>query len=264
MENYWPAAAPVPPVLLKGLVDLRVRQRSDDPERPLSADAQVSWRAVLDRVVLTQLPVARERAVQGLSDRQEAGQLDSTEALRLLYGRDDVDGYRGQLRRWEEDRLVPPRVAYGPLDATAVAALLIARTLVLEVRKRMSWPSLRDLDPAHPVWRGWAEAGPALDLADLTSWWCWSQERPGAPVRSLPVHRLPELQPGTLLWTPWAGAAWDGTWRAVQGGAVRWSAPPSVSVLASWAGSTGLEQETEAEICLELAATRLRDNLPRQ
>jgi hypothetical protein len=226
--------------------------------RVLDADAQASWQAVLHRIVTVQLPAAREQAIQVMLPQQQRGQIDSTEALRLLYGRDDVDGYRGQLRRWEVDGLLPPRAPYAPLDVSAVGALLIARALVLETRRRMSWPSVRDLDPAHPVWRGWAEDGPVLDQADLTSWWCWGQERPSAPVQPLPVHRLTGLSVGALLWTPWSGAAWDGTWTVVEGGAARWSAPPSAEALASWAASVGLEQAAEGEILVALGVARLR------
>lgn len=264
MQNYWPAVAPVPPALLKGIVDVRTRLRSDAPAQPLSVDEQTSWQAVLHRIAEVQLPAARAQTTQELLQHQQSGWIDSTEALRLLYRRDDVDGYRGQLQRWEQDGLLPPRAPYAPLEVNAVAALLIARTLVLEIRKRMSWPSTRDLDPTQAVWRGWAAEGPALDQADLTSWWCWSQERPSAPVQPLPVHRLAGLPAGALLWTPWVGAAWDGTWTAVSSGAVRWSAPPSAEALASWAASIGLEQAAEGEILVALGAVRLRDNLPRR
>ncbi|GHO82325.1 hypothetical protein [Dictyobacter formicarum] len=50
--------------------------------------------------------------------------------------------------------------------------------------------------------------------ADEPAWWCYAQESPLSPFCVIPITDIPHLPAHTLIWTPWAGAAWDeeGRW----------------------------------------------------
>jgi hypothetical protein len=55
-------------------------------------------------------------------------------------------------------------------------------------------------------------------------WWCWRQDSPHSPTVPCPIPLPDDLPPSSLLWTPWAGAAWHPSWLNVgQRGAIRWA-----------------------------------------
>ncbi len=49
--------------------------------------------------------------------------------------------------------------------------------------------------------------------ADAAPWVCFAQDGHGDQPYSLPIHEIEQCpRAATLLWTPWAGAAWDPHW----------------------------------------------------
>ena len=70
---------------------------------------------------------------------------------------------------------------------------------------------------------------PDTIIEEEGSWWCTAQTSPHALPHTLPVSRLDELPPASLLWTPWSGAAWSTDWVMIHDvhsndrGAIRWS-----------------------------------------
>jgi hypothetical protein len=105
------------------------------------------------------------------------------------------------ISRWREQKLLRYD-GWNQPAADSVASLLIARLI----------------DPRE---RGWL---PHEMKEEEPRWWCWRQDAPGAPAVPCPVPLPEDLPPATLLWTPWAGAAWDPGWLNVgTAGAIRWA-----------------------------------------
>ncbi len=67
--------------------------------------------------------------------------------------------------------------------------------------------------------------------SDVAPWVCFAQDAPGEQVYRVPMNEIERLpHAATLLWTPWAGAAWDSHWillsNALEGkffGAIRFA-----------------------------------------
>jgi hypothetical protein len=48
---------------------------------------------------------------------------------------------------------------------------------------------------------------------DVAPWVCFAQDAPGSQPCCVPINEIEQLShPAALLWTPWAGAAWDPHW----------------------------------------------------
>lgn len=75
----------------------------------------------------------------------------------------------------------------------------------------------RLIDPGD---RNWLPTGMS---DDEPGWWCWRQDTPGMPAVPCPVPLPANLPDSTLLWTPWAGAAWQSPWMLIgkERGAIR-------------------------------------------
>lgn len=85
---------------------------------------------------------------------------------------------------------------HGLPDRDSAAALFIARLIDLGERKWL----------------------PTKVQKEEPLWWCWRQDSPTHPVIPCPVPLPTSLQPATLLWTPWAGAAWHPEWLSLGNG----------------------------------------------
>ena len=92
---------------------------------------------------------------------------------------------------------------HGHPEPESAAALLIAR--MIDEGERNFLPDFMEQDEAP--------------------YWCFAQADPLSEPFPHPVSLLAELAPATLVWTPWAGAAWSPPWILVgeDMGAIRWS-----------------------------------------
>ncbi len=116
------------------------------------------------------------------------------------------------LARWRE-RGVIRFLGYGQPDPHSAASALLVRHLI----------------PRRQ--RGWL---PEAIGRDEPLWWCWRQDGPEEAPQLCPVPLPQDLPAGTLLWTPWRGAMWDGGWTVFAGGAARWAGTPTISTIARW------------------------------
>ncbi len=72
-----------------------------------------------------------------------------------------------------------------------------------------------------PRSRGWL---PEKIPAGVPRWYCWRQDGPDNPIMPCPIPLPPDLPEGTVLWTPWAGAAWEPNWLGFgKAGAIRFA-----------------------------------------
>jgi hypothetical protein len=46
-------------------------------------------------------------------------------------------------------------------------------------------------------------------------YWCAVVEAPSRPPEVIPVEQIPLLPPSSIVWTPWAGAAWQERWHLI-------------------------------------------------
>lgn len=105
------------------------------------------------------------------------------------------------ISRWREHGLLRYEEWNRPAP-DSVASLLIAR--MVDSRER-----------------GWL---PPEIAQEEPYWWCWRQDGPEAPAVPCPIPLPEDLPPAALLWTPWAGAAWNPAWLNVGSvGAIRWA-----------------------------------------
>lgn len=105
------------------------------------------------------------------------------------------------ISRWREHGLLR-NLDWNRPAADSVGALLIAR--LIDSRER-----------------GWL---PPEISSEEPFWWCWRQDALDATPVPCPIPLPADLPPSSLLWTPWAGAAWDPAWLNVGTiGAIRWA-----------------------------------------
>jgi hypothetical protein len=130
------------------------------------------------------------------------------------------------LAYWQGKGLLRYR-EHGIPEPSNAAAFYIARTLVPDQRKGFLPSSMESLEP---------------------DWWCWQQSSPDQEPIPCPIPLPTDLPSETVLWTPWAGAAWDASWllvgldrgairfagtsRSRVNGAIRWQVQPDA--LARW------------------------------
>src|SRR5579884_1382833 len=130
------------------------------------------------------------------------------------------------LAYWQGKGLLRYR-EHGIPELSNAAAFYIARMLVPDQRK------------------GFLPSSMACDEPD---WWSWQQSDPDQEPVPCPIPLPADLVPETVLWTPWAGAAWDASWlligqdrgairfaginRSRVNGALRWQVQPEA--LARW------------------------------
>lgn len=110
----------------------------------------------------------------------------------------------------KDKRLVPPQTfsnwhtrgliryeQHGLPDTDSAAALFITRMIDLGKRKWL----------------------PSVMKKEEPWWWCWRQDAPQMQPVPCPVPLVSaSLKPETLLWTPWAGAAWRPEWLSLGSG----------------------------------------------
>lgn len=103
---------------------------------------------------------------------------------------------------WQKRGLLWREKTRGMLDLTSVASLLIAR--VANSRHKTTWL-------------------PSFITEDEPVWWCYGKYTPYAPVQAVPIPIPVSQRAATLLWTPWAGAAWDDEWEIMDEKVYRWA-----------------------------------------
>lgn len=101
--------------------------------------------------------------------------------------------------------------------------------------------------------KGWAPTQKIVE--EEPRWWCWRQDSLSSPVVPTPVPLPADLPSTALLWTTWAGAAWEPEWLSVgELGAARWGWLPVGELGAARWGSSYMEKNrllwniTEAEL----------------
>ncbi|GIV95467.1 MAG: hypothetical protein KatS3mg057_0124 [Herpetosiphonaceae bacterium] len=116
------------------------------------------------------------------------------------------------LRNWRQRGLLRMD-RYGHPTPESAAAVLIMRLC------------------APPIQRDWL---PAMIDQDEPAWWCWRLDSPTAAPKVCPVPIVTPVPPGSLLWTPWRGAAWRDPWVATEGGAARWGGAVTWRMVQEW------------------------------
>lgn len=128
---------------------------------------------------------------------------------------------------WRERKLLRYRERGHP-DADSAAALLLARMVDERIRNWLP-TTIEENEP---------------------NWWCWQQDAPENPPVPCPVPLPDHLPSSTLLWTPWAGAAWDEHWLKIGKdlGAIRWASAVSKNKRTRWTISQRDLQRWDPEI----------------
>ncbi len=138
------------------------------------------------------------------------------------------------MSRWRDQGLLSYDGHNRP-NYDSAAALMILR--ILDQKRIKGWTPTQKITEQEP------------------RWWCWRQDSPTSPILPTPVPLPEDIPPTALLWTTWAGAAWEPEWFSTgELGVARWGWL-SVGELgaARWAG-THLEKNrhlwsiTEAEL----------------
>ena len=115
---------------------------------------------------------------------------------------------------WQKRGLLRREKTRGLLEITSVAALLVARLAEGTLQRNWLPSSLEDTEPY---------------------WWCSGRVSPGAPIQAIPVPLSSSLPASQVVWTPWRGAIWEGTWRTIgEAFLYRWAGSPSVQDLLLW------------------------------
>lgn len=106
------------------------------------------------------------------------------------------------MSRWRDQGLLSYEGHNRPsYDSTA--ALMILR--LLDQRRVKGWTPTQKMAGKDP------------------RWWCWRQDSPSSPILPTPVPLTEDIASTALLWTTWAGAAWEPEWFSVgELGAARW------------------------------------------
>ena len=92
-------------------------------------------------------------------------------------------------------------------------------------------PGLPDFDSAATLYiarmldqgeRNWL---PSVISEEEPHWWCWRQDDPSMEPVPCPIPLPDDVPSWALLWTPWAGAAWNPPWVLIGKdlGAIRWA-----------------------------------------
>jgi len=106
------------------------------------------------------------------------------------------------MSRWRDQGLLYYNAHNRP-NYDSTAALMILR--VLDERRIKGWTPTQKIAEQEP------------------RWWCWRQDSPSSPIVPTPVPLPGNIPASALLWTTWAGAAWEPDWLPVgQLGAARW------------------------------------------
>ena len=149
-------------------------------------------------------PISEHREHQEHQERQERLTYSTTWLRETLmrHSPEHVQVSQDTISKWHQRGLVRYR-EYNVPEYTSAAAIFIAR--MIDKGERNFLPSV--IAPDEP------------------QWWCWRQDTPNAPVIPCPVPLPDNLPVSALLWTPWAGAAWEATWCKIGKGrgAIRWA-----------------------------------------
>jgi hypothetical protein len=216
----YPAFAPLPAPMADHLLLLEQRRYRHRPaQRP--TDQEMAW-TVLERIDRARTLVFEylHPFVTADQKRQVRGESRTFPTVDWLletlaqYTPGRGGNAEATLDFWQKRGLLRREKTRGLLQITSVAALLVAR-LTEETLQRNWLPSF--LKEAEPCW------------------WCYGRVEPSAPIEAIPVPLSSELPSSMVLWTPWRGAIWDGTWRAIgEPFLYRWAGSPSLQDLSLW------------------------------
>lgn len=189
-QSLYPLYAPLPvPMIQHLLLRLKRRKHVSDPQL---------WDMLLEEVVEKRQAVYYYMDPYVLLESQERRLLALTTKWLLAslssYSPDQKPVARPTLSHWARTGRVRFEREGHPTPDSA-AALLIAR--MVDVGERNFLPeSIHENEPA---------------------WWCHAESVPPEKRNfSHPISQLAELPPATVLWTHWAGAAWDPDWIHIQ------------------------------------------------
>jgi len=219
-SQLYPAFAPLPAPMADHLLLLEQRRYRHRPARR-PADQEMA-QAVLARIDLARTLVFEYLYPFVTADqkRQERGEsrtfpnVDWLLETLVQYTPGQGGNAEATLDFWQKRGLLRREKTRGLLEITSVAALLVAR--LTEGTLQRNWlPSfLEEIEPF---------------------WWCYGRVSPESPIQAIPVPFPADLPSSMVLWTPWRGAIWDGTWLSIRTTFLyRWARSPSVEDLLLW------------------------------
>jgi len=200
LERAAPLAAPLPVPMVEHLLQQKMRQLLLAKSGDQVSREKMAWE-LLEREIRQN----RNVVFPYMNVFVATGQLSTTWLLQVLTAHTPgkIPVTSQTLSKWHKRHLLRYQ-EHGQPEVHNAAALFIAR--MTDTKRERNWLS-------------------TTLKKDEPHWWCWRQDDPESQPIPCPVP-LPEGLPhGTLLWTPWAGAAWNPHWLGIGNGlgAIRWA-----------------------------------------
>lgn len=218
--HLYPAFAPLSAPVADHLLTLEMRRYRHRPaQRP--SDLEMA-QTVLERVNRARTLIYEYMGPFVIADqkRYERGEgrtfpnADWMLEMLAQYAPEQAGNAEATLDFWQKRGLLRREKTRGLLEFTSVAALLVARLTEGKLKRNWLPSELKDTEPY---------------------WWAYGRLSPYEPIQAVPVPFSSALPASQVLWTPWRGAIWEGTWQPIGEALLyRWAGSPSVQDLSLW------------------------------